>query len=139
MDDFGQYMDSAGIAAHLGVKLATVHTWRSRGRMPQPDRMFSRTPLWRVETVRGFVAAKNTRRERQAPSTPEQKAARTYARAVKQPRDCPEHGPIIGDLISHAYARGGMLRCRLCQNARSRREHYARKGSPQNGRPLTNG
>ena len=127
MDEFGQYMNSADIAAHLGVRLATVHTWKSRRRMPPPDRMFSRTPLWHVDTVRGFVAAKNVRRERQTPSTPEQKAARTYARAVKQVRVCPEHGPIVGDLISHAYARLGMLRCRLCQNARSRRQHHARK------------
>lgn len=49
------------VAALLGVKVATVHMWRSRGVMPEPDYVLSRVPIWRESVIRKW--AKETGRE----------------------------------------------------------------------------
>ena len=36
----------ADVAAHLGVSVNTVSSYRSRQQMPDPDRMIGRTPVW---------------------------------------------------------------------------------------------
>jgi hypothetical protein len=35
------------VAAHLGVSIHTVSSYRSRRQMPDPDRTIGRTPVWR--------------------------------------------------------------------------------------------
>ncbi|MDT0377264.1 MarR family transcriptional regulator [Streptomyces sp. DSM 42041] len=45
------YWMTADIAEHLGVKVETVRVYRTRGDLPEPDRMFGRTPAWRPETI----------------------------------------------------------------------------------------
>jgi len=39
------------VAAYLGVRPATVSTYRMRGQMPAPDRKLGRTQLWRPRTI----------------------------------------------------------------------------------------
>ncbi|MFC0039585.1 helix-turn-helix transcriptional regulator [Actinomadura rayongensis] len=39
------------IAAHIGVKVGTVNGYRSRGQMPEPDKMIGRTPVWRPARI----------------------------------------------------------------------------------------
>ena len=43
------------VADLLGVELATVHTWRTRGVMPEPFTLVSDRPAWRLETVLGWA------------------------------------------------------------------------------------
>lgn len=45
------------IAAHWGVKKATLHSYRSRdrGELPAADEMLGRTPVWRPATITGFT------------------------------------------------------------------------------------
>ena len=39
------------VAAYLGVRPATVSTYRMRGQMPAPDHKLGRTQLWRPRTI----------------------------------------------------------------------------------------
>ena len=39
------------IAALLGVKIQTVHVWRTRGALPPPDYTLSSTPVWFRKTI----------------------------------------------------------------------------------------
>lgn len=50
------YWDTADVAAYCGVTPQSVRTYRSRGRgeMPEPDRIFVRTPTWRPATIINF-------------------------------------------------------------------------------------
>jgi len=44
----------AEVAAYAGIKPGTVHAYRSRGEMPQPDGYVARSPWWRPETIRAW-------------------------------------------------------------------------------------
>jgi predicted DNA-binding transcriptional regulator AlpA len=44
------------IAQALGVSLRTVEGLRSAGTLPKPDILLGRVPLWRVETIRVWLA-----------------------------------------------------------------------------------
>lgn len=50
------YLDPAGVAALLGVSVATVHTYRSKGSLPEPDARFGQTPAWLPETIAAWKA-----------------------------------------------------------------------------------
>ncbi|MFB4273047.1 helix-turn-helix transcriptional regulator [Nonomuraea sp. GTA35] len=45
------YWTMADIAEHLGIKLRSVHTYRTRGDLPPEDHMIGRTPVWRPATI----------------------------------------------------------------------------------------
>lgn len=53
-----QYLDPAAFAAELGVKLPTLHSYKHRGLLPEPDDHFGQTPVWLPETVAAFKAAR---------------------------------------------------------------------------------
>jgi len=44
------------VAEQLGLSMGTVSAYRSRGRMPEPDLQYGRTPLWKPETIRAWRA-----------------------------------------------------------------------------------
>jgi len=46
-----EWWTTAEVAAYLGVRPATVSTYRMRGQMPQPNRKLGRTQLWRPQTI----------------------------------------------------------------------------------------
>ena len=49
-------------AAQLtGLKVLTIHQYRSRGLMPEPVRVISRTPLWEKQQILDWDRDRNTR------------------------------------------------------------------------------
>ena len=53
---------------YLGVRLATVSTYRMRGQMP-PDHKLGRTQLWRPRTIIQWSSARPGRSKRASPRT----------------------------------------------------------------------
>lgn len=53
-----ELLDSAGFADVLGVKLGTLHTFRSRGILPEPDAMIGKSPAWHRSTVDAWKATR---------------------------------------------------------------------------------
>jgi predicted DNA-binding transcriptional regulator AlpA len=49
------YLTSADLAKLLGIKQTSVHRYRVRGDIPQPDEYVGRTPLWKQETIDQWV------------------------------------------------------------------------------------
>ena len=49
------FLDPAKIAELLGVDVKTVHKYRSRGDMPEPDEHVGRTPVWTAETIHAWL------------------------------------------------------------------------------------
>jgi predicted DNA-binding transcriptional regulator AlpA len=45
----------------IGVDERTIQRWRSAGRFPKPDVAIGRTLLWRVETIRDWLARGGTK------------------------------------------------------------------------------
>ena len=45
------------IAQRLGVKHQTVHTWRARGILPEPDFDLGVGPVWLWETIREWAVS----------------------------------------------------------------------------------
>ncbi len=39
------------VAAYLDVSTKTVASYKARGQMPEPDRLFGRTPAWRPAAI----------------------------------------------------------------------------------------
>jgi len=50
------YWTVADVADHWGVTPQTIRTYRSRkrGELPEPDRMFGRSPVWKPSTIIEF-------------------------------------------------------------------------------------
>ncbi|MER6601855.1 helix-turn-helix transcriptional regulator [Streptomyces parvus] len=50
------YWTVEDIADHWGVTIQTVRSYRSRkrGELPEPDKMFGRSPVWRPSTITEF-------------------------------------------------------------------------------------
>jgi hypothetical protein len=46
-----EWWTTSDVAAYLGVRPATVSTYRMRGQMPPPDKKLGRTQLWRPQTI----------------------------------------------------------------------------------------
>lgn len=49
------------VAALLGVQHQTVHQWRYRGRLPDPDLTVSGVPMWRREVIEAWAASRPRR------------------------------------------------------------------------------
>ena len=45
------YLTSTQVAELLGVSRKTISSYKARNQMPQPDRQYGRTPLWRYSTI----------------------------------------------------------------------------------------
>lgn len=43
------------LAAALGISLRSLERERSAGRLPRPDRVVGRMPLWSPETIRRWI------------------------------------------------------------------------------------
>lgn len=52
--------DIVGLAEHLGVKPATIRTYRYRGLLPDPDMMIGQSPYWLNATIHAW---KQTRQQ----------------------------------------------------------------------------
>jgi len=59
------------VAAHLGVSVHTVSSYRSRQQMPAPDRVIGRTPVWRPARIIDWHADRPGRGGRRADASPE--------------------------------------------------------------------
>lgn len=46
------------IAKRLGVPIGTVHKWRYRGVLPEPDYPQLRSPIWEWETIEQWALAR---------------------------------------------------------------------------------
>lgn len=46
-----EWWTTSEVAAYVGVKVATISAYRSRGQMPEPDQKLGRTQLWRPKTI----------------------------------------------------------------------------------------
>lgn len=46
-----EWWTTSDVAAYLGVRPATVSTYRMRDQMPAPDQKLGRTQLWRPNTI----------------------------------------------------------------------------------------
>jgi hypothetical protein len=55
-DPTADYWTVADIADHWGVTAQTIRTYRSRGRgeLPEPDKVFGRSPVWKPATILNF-------------------------------------------------------------------------------------
>ncbi|MFJ8309787.1 MULTISPECIES: helix-turn-helix transcriptional regulator [unclassified Streptomyces] len=55
-DPNADYWTVADIADHWGVTPQTIRTYRSRkrGELPEPDKLFGRSPVWKPATIIGF-------------------------------------------------------------------------------------
>ena len=51
-----QYLTTTEIAIALGITRDTISAYKSRGQMPQPDKTFGRTPLWKLSTIQTWRA-----------------------------------------------------------------------------------
>lgn len=49
------------VADMTGLKLETVHQYRSRGQMPDPVVLISRTPVWTRDTINEWDEGRRTR------------------------------------------------------------------------------
>lgn len=55
-DPNADYWTVADIAEHWGVTARTIRTYRSRkrGELPEPDKVFGRSPVWKPSTILNF-------------------------------------------------------------------------------------
>ena len=64
------YLDMQGAADLLGVKYETVQMYRHRGRIPEPDAVFGRAPVWKRRTLERWDADRpkneNARRQQES-------------------------------------------------------------------------
>ena len=50
-DSTAEWWVPEDVAAYLDVTSKTVASYKARGQMPEPDRLFGRTPAWRPATI----------------------------------------------------------------------------------------
>jgi len=50
-DTAADWWTTSEVAAYLGVRVATVSTYRNRGQMPEPDMRLGRTQAWRPKKI----------------------------------------------------------------------------------------
>lgn len=51
-----EYLDIVEVAERLKVSVRTVYTYRSSGRLPEPDIVVRRSAAWRPETIDAYIA-----------------------------------------------------------------------------------
>lgn len=49
--EYGILLDTAAVAAQLGVSRSTISTYLARGRMPEPDARYGGSPVWVPSTI----------------------------------------------------------------------------------------
>ena len=49
------YLTPDQLAERLGIKRTTVHRYRTRGDIPEPDEYVGRTPLWSVGLIDAWL------------------------------------------------------------------------------------
>ena len=59
-----QLLDMADLAELLGVRLETVHVYSARGLLPEPTRMFGRSPAWTPEVIEEWIETRPGRGHR---------------------------------------------------------------------------
>ena len=52
----GEQLTSADVATLAGVTRASIHRYRFRGSIPEPDGYLGRTPWWHEATIRQWLA-----------------------------------------------------------------------------------
>jgi predicted DNA-binding transcriptional regulator AlpA len=57
-DPDAEWWTTSDVAAYLGVRGATVSTYRKRGQMPAPDMMLGRTQAWKPARIIDWHAAR---------------------------------------------------------------------------------
>lgn len=50
-DPEAEWWTTSDVAAFLGVRVATISTYRRRGQMPEPDLTVGRTHVWRPSRI----------------------------------------------------------------------------------------
>ncbi|MGI8682017.1 MAG: helix-turn-helix transcriptional regulator [Mycobacteriales bacterium] len=56
--DRGPLLDTAGVAALLGLAPGSIRTYRVRGTLPPPDAMLGNSPGWHEATIREWQATR---------------------------------------------------------------------------------
>lgn len=57
-----RFVDAAGLASHLGVKVETIYTWQSRGRLPAHYLPGSSRPRYKISEVERKMSCRKRRR-----------------------------------------------------------------------------
>lgn len=52
------YLDPAAVAQLAGVSRETIHRYRVRGDIPEPDDYVGRTPVWREATIKAWLESR---------------------------------------------------------------------------------
>lgn len=71
----GDLLDTKAVAALLGVAPTTVQRYRASDRVegfPEPARHYGATPVWEVQQIRAWVAARPGRTGRPRKNAPAQ-------------------------------------------------------------------
>lgn len=53
-----QLLDRAAVAALVGIHPDSISRYLARGGFPPPDARFGRSPAWREQTIRDWLAAR---------------------------------------------------------------------------------
>jgi len=57
-----EWWGTTDVAEYLGLKPATISSYRGRGQMPEQDMMVSGIPMWRPATIRAWAGEVSSRR-----------------------------------------------------------------------------
>lgn len=55
LSDVIGYLTADELAQRLGIQRTSVHRYRSRGDLPEPDEYAGRTPLWATSSVDAWL------------------------------------------------------------------------------------
>lgn len=50
-DPKAEWWTTSDVAAYLGLRIGTVSSYRQRGQMPEPDKTFGRTHVWKPQRI----------------------------------------------------------------------------------------
>jgi predicted DNA-binding transcriptional regulator AlpA len=53
-----EWLTNTDIAKLTGLKVQTLHTYRSRNTLPEPDKYMGRTPVWKSETIKNWASSR---------------------------------------------------------------------------------
>ena len=57
-DPDAEWWTTTDVAAYVGVRVATISTYRNRGQMPAAEMVLGRTPAWHPATIIGWQAGR---------------------------------------------------------------------------------
>lgn len=52
------FLTADQLAARLGIQRASVHRYRVRGDIPEPDEYVGRTPLWKTTSIDAWLSGR---------------------------------------------------------------------------------